>query len=328
MQSAQDRYMIAKRRMDADHRVAQAFSDIRDGMIKGDWNRALAAFERHKHFHNIKKRTKKQIKETQEALAVKNPAGGICKIGNCCVSSYKDLNCKVPYQKMCRNTRDETMTSWKKLTKLVGEASFMKELPKEHLVKANRTAHINVRWTKIPAQGPKGKPKMALEAQICGKFTKWGKEGNTVCFPQNSDGSAKGMQIGELYSAPRGTCVRTSDFAEVVRKNVMAVVQSGAEVIRKKAKAQKKETGPSKQLKSITEAVSRAIGGVFKGTMGGVTREADEADELDSEMFMSFLQETTTADWEEMLEEKGSFHITNVATKADFGVGAEVQELA
>merc|ERR1711861_61119 len=193
LDEARDRYLIAKRRMDADHRIGQAFTNIRDGLVNGDVARAMKAHEAYSHFHN-KKRTKAQIREARAALAVKAP-GSVCRSGlNCCVKSYKNTVCGGdPFKSLCRQHKAGSATMWTPFAHVVGEMDTIKEEPKEHLVKVNRTMHVKLKWT-TQSDALRGKKQVTmkglqLQAQVCGRFTKYGNEGATVCFPQNADGS-------------------------------------------------------------------------------------------------------------------------------------------
>lgn len=167
----------------------------------------------------------------------------------------------------------------------------------------NRTMIAQAMWVSNGLAGKKSA--LSLEIQICGKFTKFGSEGVNVCFPQDADGSPRGVPIGSLFGAHAGECVRSEDFAAVVKGKVKAEVMKGIEKLRHQEKMKEeadKLPKPKPKIDQITQAVSRAIGGAFKGGLGGVDMQQE---------VLAFIDESSTEEWEALLQLDGSFMITH-----------------
>merc|ERR1711918_44931 len=117
-----------------------------------------------------------------------------------------------------------------------------------------------------------------------------------------------GIPMGELLGAKAGSCVRTSDFISVIKDKLISEVVKGMDLEAKLAKAKAEGYGKPRQIDTITDAVSRAIGGAFNGAMGGVSRE-EENIEL-KRRTLEFLQYAVSQDWEDLLQMDGSFMVT------------------
>lgn len=308
LEEAKARYAIAKRRMEIDHGAAEAYNNVKQSIVDGDYSAAEAAASKAKSLHPTM-RTTAQAEETKQALAIKNERGGVCTLGECCVTSYKGDACKVEATSMCKSAGAENALFWKpmvgfeaELDQTVVNSATADQLTKKMAV--NRTVHVKAKWTLNDQKH------QSLEVQICGRFTKYGNQGASVCFPKGDEG----IPIGELFSVPKGECIRNADFVDVIRARVADRVNKGMDAAEKLEKA-KTDVDKTAQIDEITEAVSRAIGGAFKGRLGGIVREDNE---LDRTQLLSFIQESSHEDWEALLVPGGSFKISYIAKQADF----------
>merc|ERR1712100_133815 len=291
--------------------AAEAYTKVKSAVLDGDYDAAAAAVHKSKQFTKTM-RTTAEEQETKQELAIKNPKGGVCTRGECCIVSYKGDDCQAVSNNMCKRAEAGDSLFWKnfmqfktELQQDVVDSTFDDGRVKS--VAVNRTVHVKAKWSGTNNA-------QSLEVQFCGRFTKFGNQGASVCFPKNVDGSAAGIPIGEFFSVPKGQCIRTADFADVIRKRVADTVNKAMLEAKRLAEA-KAAANKRSGISEITEAVSRAIGGAFKGSLGGIVREDDE---LDESRVMSFIQESTTEDWENLLALTGSFKISYIAKAADF----------
>merc|ERR1711939_1211537 len=135
-----------------------------------------------------------------------------------------------------------------------------------------------------------------------------------------------------LLGASAGSCVRTADFVSVIKEKLASEIRKGTDMLERLENAKRDGTAKPRQIDSITQAVSRAIGGAFKGEMGGVNREEEDDRELKQMDVLAFLQYAMTQDWEDLLQMDGSFMITQDSGASGSGAGnaqppSEVVEL-
>merc|ERR1719502_410637 len=174
--------------------------------------------------------------------------------------------------------------------------------------------HVKAHWTR---KGWKGK--FDLQIQVCGKFTSLGREGGTVCFPRGIDGEPTGLSWGDVINSQPGTCVRASDYVDVARDNLKKAVVEGMAQLKKREETTASSRPKKAQIDIITDQVTRALGGAFKGELAGVNR----AEEMEMhESMLSFIQESGAADWEDLLSLAGSFMITKEPQQEPKGSGS------
>jgi len=299
LQKTKVRYMEAKKIMDYEGKAAQAFSGVTSALVDGKYEAANNIEAAHKDAQdsNFGKREPEEVAQTLMALSVPSKDFGVCKNADCCLKSYRDITCRVDFEQMCQKSPSTTGTGdWRDLTPI---SAVFNSSTSAGIVTVNRTMHVRAMWARQEQQN------FNLEIQVCGKFTKDGADGATVCFPQDLAGEPIGLPVGQVIGAKAGECVRTVDFMDVARTKLLREVNKGVVKARKAENA--KLTKPKeKQIDSITEAVSRAIGGAFKGEFGGVSKE----DEMLSSV-VEFIEESSGTAWEAMFNEQGSFMVTN-----------------
>jgi hypothetical protein len=298
MEAAKAKYRKVKKVYEAEGKGAHAFNKIKTALLVGDYATAEQTHEVHKATSNPNKfkRIKEEVAETRLEYSTPDPKLGMCSESICCLKSFKDPLCKDPKAKMCKHKTSNVIEEWKDMIPM--SASF-----KEASGSVNRTMHVQGLWV---SNGEKGKKlAMSLQLQICGKFTKYGNEGTNICFPQDADGQPKGVPIGEIFGAHAGGCVRSEDFVAVVKEKVKTEVKKGIVALRHEEKMKEqadKLPKPKPKIEQITTAVTRAIGGAFKGSLGGVDMQRE---------VVAFIDESATEEWENILNIEGSFMITH-----------------
>lgn len=311
LDDAKVRFVQSKQRLHLDHKLSNDFENIRNSVMKGhmDFAHDLAA---KRSQMAPTPRTSAERAEALEALRPIAPNSGVCAKGDCCLTSYMDDSCDVPHSKMCKWTQENEDLDWQNL---VTVDTTMKTLvegeAQPRTAEVNKTIHLKTKWVK------ESTGHMSLDVQICGRMTKYGSTGGSVCFPKAPAGGNKGLKIGNLFTVNKATCVRTADFVDVIRSRVTVQAQRYIDDHHRLEKL-KAESRSKSHLEEITEAVSRAIGGAFKGSMAGV----DGAEEMTHLDFLAFIDEATREDWEQLLTTQGSFKITQIATARDFATPA------
>lgn len=300
LNKAKARYKNAKRIMAYEGKAAQAYNAIKSELLAGNFKQAENVHEAHKLSQNQTHRTPEVIAQDQMELETAEPSTGKCSLAKCCLKSFKDIFCKVDLATTCRDTLEKSAIGEPR-SLIPVTAVFNRTREFDGAIESiNRTMHVQARWV------TKSKTKVDLELLVCGKFTKFGEEGSTVCFPQEADGSPKGLSFGEIVGAKPGQCVRTADFVDVARDKLKREVASGMALL-KKMNAARKTNPKATQIDTITEAVSRAIGGVFKGELGGIS----EVNERELSL-VTLLDESSSDEWEDMLQVTGALMITSV----------------
>jgi len=302
LERAKDNFKKTKKVMEFEGKAAHMFQRIQDSILNGNYEQAKNLQKIHKKTKKISKRTDGQVAQDRIALSSSDPKTGMCVKGECCLRAYKDPICADETAKVCQDVSAPDMEDWKELTPFSGlvQRGGNEGQPVQTL---NTTMHLKAVW----ARSVNGR--VGLEAQVCGKFTKEGSDGASVCFPQEADGSAKGIPMGVLIDASPGRCVRTSDFVSVMKEKLGEEVAKGMDLREKLEKAKPGgASGKPRQIDSITEAVSRAIGGAFKGSMGGVSKDENNRELQRSTLEM--IQYAVNQDWEDLLSIDGSFMIT------------------
>merc|ERR1711981_1010644 len=223
---------------------------------------------------NPDKRAPAKKAMARTVMATLDPSSGSCTKGNCCFTTFKDFKCKKKKSAMCVKYTNKKKLPEKWRSVLGVRAVFKRKPAAPSTVKSiayNRTMFVEAHW----APGNKGKyaTSQMLRLRLCGKFTKFGSEGANVCIPKKG----MGISLSKIGNFPAGSCVRATDFAAVARQKMKKIVKKWMydndpkrmkELAMKKAKKLAKKP---KQVDKITNAVRQAIGGAFKGSMGGVS---------------------------------------------------------
>lgn len=312
-----------------ENKTANYLKKIKHGFVSGRYHLAYKAQRSHLGFT---KRKGKKKKVSQRSVAAKATArrvyaipsskSGVCSKGKCCLTSFTDGKCKKKRAAMCVAASSKPLVQkWKPVIRI--KTTFIRKVDvnlaanctSNCSVSYKRTMHVEAQWS--PLKVRKKQKGQVLRLRVCGKFTKFGSKGAIACYPKKG----KGFSLGRVFAAPAGSCIRTSDFAAVskdrLKRQVRRLIASlKRKNVMKKAKLKDKlrnlRKSKTTQVGRITKAVSRAIGGVFKGRMGGISRlgEVHGSDNL-----VDFIDEDVSIEnfRKQLLADGGSFMLTAVA---------------
>jgi len=302
---------------------------IKDAWVDGKYEDVLKHFRSHmENTARMEKEKAKKEKAAKRSVAAKVQArmvykvldkkSGFCDKGKCCLTSYSDGQCKEKFESLCAPAQPKTKTEEvvpPEYSPLVSSKTVIIPATSASTVKAyTRTLHLEARWYPVPTG-------RQLRMRVCGKFTQYGANGATVCFPSKKTGIA----LASVFNAPAGKCVRNADFVAVAKDKLKAKLQTfmRKQTINKKMKkAEKKDKKKIAQKKSVSNMkkdVARAVGGAFKGALGGTLGE-DRGEAVQSLndmhvqplLFTNELLDVTLMATEKLLVTGGSFMLTAV----------------
>jgi len=272
---------------------------IKDAWIAGKYGLVMKHFNFHKKRMAARKRSIAARVQARLQYKTLEPKAGLCTKGNCCLTAYDDTKCKTKRDALCAPVNRKSARNWSKF--IAYKAKFHKKVSKVMKPKAyTRKLNFQIKWMPVPAG-------QQLRLKICGALTP---EGGHVCFP-----SKKGdVALATVFNAPQGKCVRTADFVSVSRDILRPQLRrfmrgkSGKKVAKKQAKKDNKKMKAAKKENKMQKEAKRAVGGVFKGALGGSFGLGESHDSASLDAVEELLDMTA----QHLLLKGGSFKLTAV----------------
>jgi hypothetical protein len=239
---------------------------IKDAWIAADY----AKVQHHHQKYSGKKKKRQDATKVQARLPYKvfNKESGVCRSGNCCMTTFDDPACKRKRDSLCAPHKQRTPGEWSTL--IHAKASFPGKVTQTNPKPAPYSPSLDfkVRWNPIPDG-------QQLRLRVCGPLTP---QGATVCYPSKD----KSVALAKVFNAEQGKCIQTNDYVavslELLRSGLQKFIKDQSEskqAAKEEKKVAKKVKAASKtKTNAMKNDVKRAVGGVFKGAMGGTLGES------------------------------------------------------
>lgn len=316
---AQRRSKQINRQADLEQKVSTTLKRIKHGFVSGKYHIAYSAHAEHVRRQKKKRQRSASAKATARAMfAVPSSKSGVCLRGKCCLTAYTDGKCKKRKASLCAAAAAKPVVpKWTPIVQI--KTTFTRKISSPDMasnctanctVAFKRTMKVQAQWSPVSAK----KNGQVLRLRVCGKFTQFGSKGADACYPRKG----MGFSLARVFNAPAGSCIHAEDFVAVSRPKLKQQVRRlmrklSRKQVAKKAKLADKlksmRVAKGSQIERITRSVSRAIGGVFKGAMGGVSRlgevQSDPTEFIDEGLAAVFKKQ--------LFANGGSFMITAVA---------------
>lgn len=297
---------------------AKMLQAVKDAWIEGRYEDVLKLHKEHAK-KTAQKKTKTTLPNSADRVLynVHDPKSGVCRQGNCCLTTYDDFSCKEKRNSLCVPVTSNETAAWSDLmqTKTV----FVSDPKTASTQSKSRKLNMKIMWNPVPNG-------QQLRLLVCGEFTP---QGSNACYPEDKKDETPGIPLATVFNAPAGKCIQAKDFADVSKsklKEKLLKFMSQLSTTKQVAKATKKD---EKKVEALNKAqnmqkdVKRAVVGAFKGSLGGLGESLSSIGDKEV-VSLDELVDLTVQNAEYLLTKTGSFKVTQGGTAANTTAAANI----